>query len=54
MGVARAALTALVALAACRGQDPPPAARLTGQTIRVAVIGGMIETGFLFFPVRLL
>jgi tungstate transport system substrate-binding protein len=46
MGVARAALTALVAVAACRGHDPPPAARPTGQTIRVAVIGGMIETGF--------
>ncbi|HEX7837458.1 MAG TPA: substrate-binding domain-containing protein [Kofleriaceae bacterium] len=46
MGVGRAAL-ALVALVACRGQDPPPAAsRPTGQTVKVAVIGGMIETGF--------
>jgi len=50
VAVARAALIALVAAAApwaCRGQDPPPAAaRPTGQTIRVAVIGGMLETGF--------
>jgi tungstate transport system substrate-binding protein len=30
---------------ACRA-DPPPAARPTGQIIRVAVIGGMLETGF--------
>jgi tungstate transport system substrate-binding protein len=45
MGIARA-LVVLIALGACRGQDPPPAARPTGQTIRVAVIGGMIETGF--------
>src|SRR5262249_62285492 len=44
MGVARAALVALVAVGACRSQDPPPA-RPTGQTIRVAVIGGVIETG---------
>jgi tungstate transport system substrate-binding protein len=46
VGVARLAALAAIALA-CRGQDAPPAAsRPTGQTIRVAVIGGMIETGF--------
>lgn len=46
MGVGRAAL-ALAALVACRDQDPPPpAARPNGQTVKVAVIGGMIETGF--------
>lgn len=47
MGVARGALIASLAIAAaCRGADPAPAARPTGQTIRVAVIGGMVETGF--------
>ncbi|MGH9886545.1 MAG: substrate-binding domain-containing protein [bacterium] len=35
----------VVALVACR-EDAPPAAPPTGQTIRVAVIGGMVETGF--------
>ena len=35
----------VVALVACRG-DAPPAAPPAGQTIKVAVIGGMIETGF--------
>jgi len=47
VGVARGALIASLAIAAaCRGADPAPAARPTGQTIRVAVIGGMVETGF--------
>ena len=48
MGVARGlALAAVAAALACRGQDRPPAAsRPTGQTIKVAVIGGMVETGF--------
>lgn len=33
--------------AACRASDPPaPAPRPTGQVIKVAVIGGMLETGF--------
>lgn len=46
MGVSRAALV-LAALAACRGAEPVPAAPPpTGQTIKVAVIGGMLETGF--------
>ena len=35
----------VVALVACR-QDAPRAAPPSGQTIKVAVIGGMIETGF--------
>ena len=35
----------VVALVACR-EDAPPAAPPSGQTIRVAVIGGMVETGF--------
>jgi ABC-type tungstate transport system permease subunit len=35
-----------VALVACRGREPAPALPPTGQTIKVAVIGGMIETGF--------
>jgi tungstate transport system substrate-binding protein len=43
--VTQAAL-ALAALLACRDREPPPAPRPTGQTINVAVIGGMIETGF--------
>jgi tungstate transport system substrate-binding protein len=34
------------ALIACHASEPPPAARATGQRIKVAVIGGMIETGF--------
>src|SRR5262252_3930549 len=47
MGVARlAAVAALGAAAlACRGHDAPPALPATGQTIKVAVIGGMVETG---------
>jgi tungstate transport system substrate-binding protein len=35
---------ALVTLSACHGSEPPP--RPAPQTIRVAVIGGMIDTGF--------
>lgn len=51
MGVTRAAVAvAAVAVAAvlgaCRQDAPAPAARPTGQTIKVAVIGGMVETGF--------
>jgi tungstate transport system substrate-binding protein len=45
MGVTRAAVVAAV-LAACHASEPPPAQRPTGQVIKVAVIGGMIETGF--------
>jgi tungstate transport system substrate-binding protein len=44
MGVGRLALLAAAALA-CRGHDAPPAPHDTGQTIKVAVIGGMVETG---------
>ena len=44
MGVGRLALLAAAALA-CRGHDAPPAPQATGQTIKVAVIGGMVETG---------
>jgi len=45
--VACAAFAAAV-LVACRASDSPPASapRPTGQVIKVAVIGGMIETGF--------
>jgi tungstate transport system substrate-binding protein len=44
-----AALALAVALIACRASEPPapaPAQHPTGQVIKVAVIGGMIETGF--------
>jgi tungstate transport system substrate-binding protein len=47
VGVARA--VALAALIACRASEPPapaPPQHPTGQVIKVAVIGGMIETGF--------
>jgi tungstate transport system substrate-binding protein len=44
MGVGRLALLAAAALA-CRSHDAPPAPHATGQTIKVAVIGGMVETG---------
>ena len=37
---------AAVALIACHTSDPAPATRATGEVIKVAVIGGMIETGF--------
>lgn len=37
---------AVTALLACRDTEPPPASRPTEQTIKVAVIGGMVETGF--------
>ena len=49
MSQARAAVAAFAIVAlACRGQDAPPPAPSSsgGQTIRVAVIGGMVETGF--------
>src|ERR1700733_3122142 len=37
---------AALAIVACAKHDAPSPARPTGQVIRVAVIGGMIETGF--------
>ena len=47
MGVARWLAAATTVAAACRTADPPrEAPRPTGQVIKVAVIGGMIETGF--------
>lgn len=36
----------LLALVACHGASETPAPHPSGQTIRVAVIGGMMETGF--------
>jgi len=47
MGVTRWLAAATAVAAACRTADPPrEAPRPTGQVIKVAVIGGMIETGF--------
>jgi len=47
MGVTRWLAAAIAVAAACRTADPPrEAPRPTGQVIKVAVIGGMIETGF--------
>jgi tungstate transport system substrate-binding protein len=48
VGVARAVVAALgaFALVACHASEPPPASRPVGEVIKVAVIGGMIETGF--------
>ena len=44
MGIARG--LAVVALVACRSSEPaPPPPPPTGQVIKVAVIGGMVETG---------
>ena len=47
MGVTRWLAAATAVAAACRTADPPrEAPRPTGQVIKVAVIGGMIEAGF--------
>lgn len=36
----------MAAALACRSSEPGPAPRPAAQTIKVAVIGGMVETGF--------